>query len=192
MRFDLLELFVLYPFLLAGIIMTWRMKYCQSALSLLVFSSIFVSFLKYTKDVVALISILMIVVLSSYLFYMEYERPPGKSKKIEDDRSVGDVIIEYLLIWGIVFLFKYKGMGWCFSLLMGYWIFYLISITAHRENRRAFYFLKVPYVVLSWGALVEEFGFQRELIPFLIAYLVVFVLWLKFDLPRMLRPLRIT
>jgi len=62
----------------------------------------------------------------------------------------------------------------------------------HRENRRAFYLLKVPYVVLSWGALVEEFGFQRELIPFLIAYLVVFVLWLKFDLPRIWRPPRIT
>jgi len=50
MGLDLLEPFALYPFLLAGVVMTWRMRSCQSALSLLVFSSIFASFLGYSED----------------------------------------------------------------------------------------------------------------------------------------------
>ncbi|WP_048150574.1 hypothetical protein [Thermococcus sp. AM4] len=166
-----------------------KTKSCHLGLAILVFSSTFIAGSEYNNTYIAVISWLALSALFSYLFYLEYERPLSKR---EENESVSDVIFGYLLGFFILVLLKSHGAGWILSLLASYWVFHLMLLIDHRENRRAFYLLKVPYVVLSWGALVEEFGFQRELIPFLIAYLVVFVLWLKFDLPRIWRPPRIT
>ncbi|CAI1492703.1 conserved membrane protein of unknown function [Thermococcus nautili] len=182
---------ILYSFLFAGIVTAWKTRFYQTALSLLVFSSIFVVFLHYTDDLFGtLVYGSPLAFLPAYLFYMQYERSPRKSS--EDERSVGDVILGYLLVPFLVFLFKRAGAGWSLSLLMGYWVLYLLIIISYRDSRRVFYYAKIPFVLLFLGALVEEFGFQRELIPFVMVYLVLFVLWLKFDLPELTKEPRLT
>lgn len=166
-----------------------KTKSCHLGLAILVFLSTFVAGIEYNNTYIAVISWLVLSAFFSYLFHQEYEGPLSKRK---EDENVGDVVLGYLLGLFILVLLKSHGAGWALSLLASYWVFHLMLLIDYRENRRAFYFLKVPYVALSWSALVEEFGFQRELMPFLVTYLVVFVLWLKFDLPRMWKPPLIT
>ncbi|NJE54343.1 hypothetical protein [Thermococcus sp. 21S9] len=191
MGIDTISYLILYSSLLAGIVTAWKTRFYQTALSLLVFSSIFAVFLRYAGGLFGtLVYGSPLAFLPAYLFYMQYERSPRKSS--DDDRSVGDVIIGYLLVLFIVFLFKRAGAGWFLSLLMGYWVLYVLIIISYRDSRRVFYYAKVPFVLLSTGALVKEFGLQRGLIPFVMAYLVLFVLWLKFDLPELTKEPRLT
>lgn len=125
---------ILYLSLFAGLIAIRITKLYQSALSLLVFSSIFVAGVEYNDGFIAAISGLMISALSAYLFNMQYEHSPSKSG---DEKSVSDVIIGYFLAVFIVILFKYHGASWCFSLLMGYWVFYVIVIVLYWESRKS-------------------------------------------------------
>lgn len=180
---------LLYLSLILGVVIGIKTKSYHQELVILVFSSIFVAGIKYNESYIAVVSWLFLSALSSYLFYLEYERPLSKREK---DESVGDVILGYLMGVFILFLLKSNGAGWVLSFLVSYWAFHLMLLIDYGKDRRAFYLLKVPYVALSLGALIEEFGLQRELVPFLVAYLVFFILWLKFDLPRMWRPPRIT
>ena len=180
---------LLYLFLILGMAIGIKTKSCHQGLVILVFSSTFVAGIKYNGSYIAVVSWLFLSALSSYLFYFEYERPLSKR---EGDESVGDVILGYLMGFVILLFLKLHGAGWVLSLLASYWAFHLMLLIDYGKNRRAFYLLKVPYVILSLGALIEEFGVQRELLLFLIVYSAVFILWLKFDLPRMWRPPRIT
>ncbi|WP_456366133.1 hypothetical protein [Thermococcus sp.] len=166
-----------------------KTKSCHQGLAILVFSSTFVAGIKYNGSYIAVVSWLFLSALSSYLLYFEYERPRSKR---EVDGSIGDVILGYLMGFFILFLLKSNGAGWVLSLLASYWAFHLMLLIDYRKNRRAFYLLKVPYVFLSLGALIEEFGLQRELLPFLMAYSAAFILWLKYDLPKMWRPPMVT
>ena len=182
---------VLYSFLLAGVVTAWKTKFYQTVLSLLVFSSILASFLYHTGDVFGtFVYGSLLAFLPAYLFYMQYERPFRKSSV--DERGVGDVILGYLMVLFLVFLFKRAGAGWSLSLLMGYWILYVFIVISYRNSRRVFYYGKIPFVLLSLGMLVEEFGFQRDLLPLLLSYLIVFFLWLKHDLPITIEEPRIT
>ncbi|WP_297513352.1 hypothetical protein [Thermococcus sp.] len=186
-----IDYIVLYSPLFVSVVMALKTRFYQTALSLLVFSSIFAVFLHYAGDLLGtLVYGSMLAFLPAYLFYMQYERSPRKFS--EDERSVGDVIMGYLLVLFIVFLFKRAGAGWCLSLLMGYWVLYILIIISYRDSRRVFYYAKIPFVLLSIGALVEEFGFQRGLTPFVVVYLILFALWLKFDLPELTKEPRIT
>lgn len=180
---------LLYLSLILGAVIGIKTKSCHQGLAILVFSSAFVAGIKYNESFIAVVSWFFLSILSSYLFYFEYERPLSRR---EGDESVGDVILGYLIGFFIVLVLKLHGVGWVLSLLASYWEFHLMLLIDYGKNRRVFYLLKIPYIVLSSGALIEEFGVQRELLPFLIAYLACFVLWLKFDLPRMWRPPRIT
>ena len=180
---------LLYLSLILGMAIGIKTKSCHQGLVILVFSSTFVAGIKYNGSYIAVVSWLFLSALSSYLFYFEYERPLSRR---EGNESVGDVILGYLIGFFIVLVLKLHGVGWVLSLLASYWAFHLMLLIDYGKNRRAFYLLKIPWVVLSLGALIEEFGVQKELLPFLLAYLAVFALWLKFDLPRMWRPPRIT
>jgi len=191
MEGDAILYVLLYFSLFVGVILTLKTRFSQTSLSVLVFSSIFASFLHHTKDLTGtLVYGSLLAFLPAYLFYMEYERPPLKPS--EDESSVGDVILGGLLIVLIVFLFRKAGAGWCLSLVMGYWPLYVFIVIAYRGSRKAFYYAKAPFVFLSLGALLEELGLQKWLIPFVAVYLALFALWLKFDLPELTREPRIT
>jgi len=188
---DTISYLILYSSLFAGVVVALKTRFYQTAISLLVFSSIFVVFLHYAGDLFGtLVYGSPLAFLPAYLFYMQYERSPRKSS--DDDRSVGDVIMGYLLVLFIVFLFKRAGAGWSLLLLMGYWVLYIFIVISYRDSRRVFYYAKIPFVLLSIGALVEEFGLQRGLIPFAVVYLILFALWLKFDVPELTKEPRIT
>ena len=180
---------LLYLSLILGAVIGIKTRSCHQGLAILVFSSTFVAGIKYNGSYIAVVSWLFLSALSSYLLYFEYERPRSKR---EVDGSIGDVILGYLMGFFILFLLKSNGAGWILSLLASYWAFHLMLLIDYGKDRRAFYLLKVPYAFLSLGALIEEFGFQWELLPFLIVYSAVFILWLKLDLPRMWRSPRIT
>ena len=186
MRTTILQYLILYSFIFAGLITIWETKLYQTALSLLVFSSIFASFLYRTGDILGtLVYGSLLALLPAYLFYIQYEGPFRKSS--ENDRSVGDMILSYLMVLFLVFLFKKVGAGWSLSLLMGYWMLYLFILIEYRNSRRVFYYAKIPFVLLSLGTLIEVFGLQSQLLPFVIVYAAIFILWLKHDLPRMTR-----
>ncbi|WP_460041798.1 hypothetical protein [Thermococcus atlanticus] len=191
MTFDSVVLFILYFSFLIGLTTIRKAKIYYNALSFLVFSSTFIAGINYNSTYGALISVLVVSALSAYMFYMQYEGPPRGFKKNEDERSVGDVIVGYLLFVFMVFIFKHAGAGWFLSLLMSYWVFYGMMVISYRQSRKAFYLLKIPWVILSIGALIEGFGFQRGLVPFVLAYLAIFFLWIKFDLPEIMRPPKI-
>ena len=180
---------LLYLSLVLGVVMGVKTKSCHWGLTLLVFSSTFAAGVKYNDTYIAVISWFALSALFSYLFYWEYERLLSKRG---EDASVGDVMLGYLLGFFILALLKSHGAGWILSILVSYLVFYSMLLVDYWGNRKAFYLLKIPWVVLSFGALVEEFGLQKEVVPFVIAYSAVFVLWLKFDLPKMWRPPRIT
>ncbi|MDI3476246.1 MAG: hypothetical protein PWQ95_1974 [Thermococcaceae archaeon] len=183
------SLLLLYLSFLFGVVVGIKTKSCHPVLAILVFSSAFVAGAEYNSSYIAIISWFALSALFSYLFYLGYVHPRVKHER---DESVGDAIMGYLLGLGILLILKLYGAGWILSLLVSYWVFYLMLIIDHGKNRQAFYILKIPWVVFSIGALIEEFGLQKDLVPFLVVYAVVFILWLKFDLPRLWRPPRIT
>ena len=189
-------LIVLYFSLFAGIVVGLKQRWSLHwTLTSLLFSVIFVSGFKVFYErwhsvFAAVFWWILPSILVTALFAQEYERPVTEPRHNE---SVGDVLFGLLLTFLLVALFKQYELGWFLSLTMGYVAFYLLLwLVFFWGNRKAFYLLKIPWVVLSLGALIEEFGVQRELLPFLIAYSAVFVLWLKFDLPKMWRPPRMT
>ncbi|WP_048150552.1 hypothetical protein [Thermococcus sp. AM4] len=188
---DAISYLILYSFLFVSVITALKARFYQRALSLLVFSSIFASFLYHTGDILGtLVYGSLLALLPAYLFYIQYERPFRKSS--DDESSVGDVILGYLMVLFLVFLFKRAGAGWSLSLLMGYWLLYVFIAISYGKSRRVFYYAKIPFVLLSMGTLIEVFGLQSQLLPFIIVYVALFILWLKRDLPRMTEGPKIT
>ena len=60
------------------------------------------------------------------------------------------------------------------------------------QYRRYYYLLKLPYSLLAPLALVEQFGLVVYLVPLIVLHYLITVLWLKIELPQMIKPLRMT
>lgn len=176
----------LYFSIILGVIVKIRARSFHFSLAVLVFSSTFIAGIKYNNSYTAIISWLVLSTLSSYLFYLDI------IIKSREDESVSDVLMGYLMGFFILLALKLQGAGWVLSLLASYWVFYMLLMFDCSKNRRAYYLLKTLWIIFSWGALIEAFGFKKELVPFFVVYILIFVLWLKFDLPRLWRPPRIT
>lgn len=149
MEAGLITYLVLYSSLFAGVITIWNTRLYQTALSLLMFSSI--SSLGYSRDVLGTIVYgSLLALLPAYLFYVEHAPSLYKSR---EDKSIGDMVVGGLMSLFIALIFKKTGVGWCLSLLMGYWLLYVLVVTTYRKNRKAFYYAKVPFVLLSFGTI---------------------------------------
>jgi len=185
----------LYSTLFVGVIIGVSRRSFHWTLVLLVFSATFTAgfsvFYNMWHSVFgAIFWWILPSLLVTALFAQEYEKPVTEPKH---DEGIEDILFALLLSFFLVFLFKSYSFGWFLSLMMGYvpcslllWLVFLWG------KRKAFYLLKIPWVVLSFGSLIEEFGLQKELLPFLVVYILIFILWLKFDLARLWRPPRIT
>ncbi|AAL82108.1 hypothetical protein PFDSM3638_09995 [Pyrococcus furiosus DSM 3638] len=163
----------LYFSIILGVIVGVRTRSFHSSLAVLVFSSTFVAGIKYNNSYIAIISWLALSTLSSYLFHLNVII---KSRK---DESVSNVLMGYLLGFFILLTLKLHGAGWILSILASYWVFYILLMFDYSKNRRAYYLLKTLWIIFSWGALIEAFGLQKELLPFLVVYTLIFILWFK-------------
>ncbi|WP_231855732.1 hypothetical protein [Thermococcus peptonophilus] len=133
------SLLLLYLSFLFGVIVGIKTKSCHPVLAILVFSSAFVAGAEYNRSYIAVISWFVLSALFSYLFYLEYVHPRVKHER---DESVGDVLMGYLLGLGILLILKFYGAGWILSLLVSYWVFYLVLIIGHGKIEKLFTFLK--------------------------------------------------
>jgi len=97
---------LLYLFLVFVVAICTKTKSCHLGLAILVFLSTFIAGIGYNNTYIAVILWLVLSAFFSYLFYLGYEGPLSKR---EEDESVGDVILGYLLGF---FLY------WCFLSLM--------------------------------------------------------------------------
>ena len=130
-----------------------------------------------------------------------YEQPyteAGFSPKIALEILITLLLIGELIFHYLAIILSVKNIQ-LFLLIGSYLLFHGLLIVLSRKGillgektRELFYLLKIPYPIVVPFGLIERFGLQSWLIPFLFFHYTITVLWLWRDLPEMMRPPRIT
>ena len=187
---------LLYIFLLISLVNLVIAKSIHRTLTILIFGEIFVALLVgFSRNGASpLLSAFVLAVFTTttvVFFDAEYT---GLRERDVKSRDVGLPLLVTLMA---IVLFYRAGM--IASVLIGYLGVYLAFLFYFESKkipdvqyRRSYYLLKLPYPLLAPLALVEQFGLVVYLVPLIVLHYLITGLWLKIELPQMIKPPRIT
>jgi len=189
-------IYLLFIFLFISLVNLKINRSIHRTLTILIFAEIFVSLLAgFSRNGAS--PLLSAFVLAVFTFITVVFFDAEYTGLRERDIKSQDVMLPLLVTLMAIVLFYRAGI--IASVLIGYLGVYLAFLFYFESKgiseaiyRKYYYLLKLPYPLLAPLALLEQFGFQRWVVPFVVFHYVVTLLWVKFELPGLIREPRIT